>query len=165
MATEYFPCLFRLGAADHYVIWYSDDREGLVREGGRVVTFRSLGALHSYAGRRDLEIQPGEVSKYDWDALERWCRAPVASGIAAEAFLNAWNMILDGLPPRDHSGLFAHVEGRNDALYEKLFRANNLPAMTAPGAESYPAWTPAEVEALAHVMRLGIAELRQQLGE
>ena len=32
MATEYFPCLFRLGGADHYVIWYSDDRDGLLQE-------------------------------------------------------------------------------------------------------------------------------------
>src|SRR5687768_17193208 len=163
MATEYFPCLFRLGSADHYVIWYSDDRDGLVREGGRVVAVPSLAELHAYAVQRELEIQPAEVRKYDWDSIEHWCRAPEASAIAAEAFLNAWNMVVDGLPARTHSGLFSHVAGRNGPLYEKLFRANNLPAMTPPGAEYYPVWTRGEVEALAHVMRLGIAEVRYQL--
>jgi hypothetical protein len=34
MAIEYFPCVFRLEGVDRYVIWYSDDRDGLVREGG-----------------------------------------------------------------------------------------------------------------------------------
>jgi hypothetical protein len=135
MATEYFPCLFRLGSADHYVIWYSDDRDGLVREDGRVVTFHSLGELHAYALQRDLEIQPAEVPKYDWDSIERWCHAPVASEIAVDAFLNAWNMVLDTLPACDQSGSFSHADGRNGALYQKLFWANNLPAVTPPGAE------------------------------
>jgi len=164
MAAEYFPCLFRFGSADHYVIWYSDDRDGLVREDGRVVTFPSLAELHAYALQRSLKLQPAEVARYDWDSVERWCDEPVAIGIAVGPFLNAWNMVLDTLPACDESGLFAHADGRNGALYEKLFRASNLPAMTTPGAEYYPVWTRAEVDALAQVLRLGITEVRHQLG-
>lgn len=164
LAAEYFPCLFRLGSADHYVIWYSDDRDGLVRENGRVVTFPSLAELHAYALQRSLKLQPAEVARYDWDSVERWCDEPVASGISVGPFLNAWNMVLDTLPACDESGLFAHADGRNGALYEKLFRASNLPAMTAPGAEYYPVWTRAEVDALAQVLRLGVTEVRHQLG-
>jgi hypothetical protein len=164
MAPEYFPCLFRLGNADHYVIWSSDDRDGLVRDGGRVVAFPSLGELQAYAVQRELQIQPAEVGKYDWDSIERWCSAPEARAITADAFLNAWNMVVDGLPARGQFDLFSHVAGRNGPLYEKLSRANNLPAMTPPGAEYYPVWTRAEVDALAQVMRLGIAEVRYQLG-
>jgi len=163
VATEYFPCLFRLGGADHYVIWYSDDRDGLLRENGRVVAFASLTALHAYASQRGLEMQRAEVARYDWDSIERWCDTPVASGIAAGAFLDAWNIVVDTLPPSDEPSLFSHADSRNAALYEKLFRANNLPAMTAPGAEYYPVWIRAEVEALARVLRLGVAEVRRQL--
>jgi hypothetical protein len=163
MAAEYFSCLFRLGSADHYVIWYSDDRDGLVRENGRVATFPSLAELHAYALQRGLKLQAAEVAKYDWDSVEQWCDEPVASAVAVGPFLNAWNMVLDTLPPCDESGLFQHADGRNGALYEKLFRANNLPAMTAPGAEYYPVWTRAEVDALAQVLRLGITEVRHQL--
>jgi len=41
MSPEYLPCLFRLRSTDHYVIWYSDDQDGLVRENGQVVVFPS----------------------------------------------------------------------------------------------------------------------------
>jgi hypothetical protein len=121
-------------------------------------------SVSSDALQRDLEIQPAEVPKYDRDSIERWCHAPVASEIAVDAFLNAWNMVLDTLPACDQSGLFSHANGRNGALYDKLFWANNLPAVTPPGAEYYPVWTRAEMEALAYVMLLGIAEVRHQLG-
>jgi len=163
MATEYCPCLFRLGNADRYVIWYSGDRDGLVRENRRVVTFRLLAEVYAYASQQGLTLQPGEVARYDWDSIKRWCDAPVATGIAVGAFLNAWNMVLDTFYACDESGLFSHADGRNGVLYERLFRANNLPAMTAPGAEYYPVWTRAEVEALAQVLRLGVAEVGHQL--
>jgi len=163
MAAEYFPCVFRLGGTDQYVMWSSDDRGGLVRKNGRVVTFPSLAELHAYALQRGLKLQPAELGRYDWDSIERWCDEPVASGIALGPFLNAWNMVLGTLPACEESGLFSHADGRNGALYEKLFRANNLPAMTAPGGEYYPVWTRAEVDALAQVLRLGIAEVRHQL--
>ena len=95
--------------------------------------------------------------------IERWCDAPTAGGIAVDAFLNAWNMIVDTLPALAQPTLFAHTDSRNGTLYNKLFRANNLPAMTPPGADYYPVWTTAEIDALARVLRLGVMELRRQL--
>jgi len=163
LAAEYFPCSFRLGNVDHYVIWCSDDRDGLVRESERVVTFPSLAELRVYAVEHDRQLQPAEVARYDWDSIERWCDEPAATGIAPGPFLNAWNMIVDALPTGEESSLFSHADGRNGALYDKLFRANNLPTMTPPGAEYYPVWTKTEIDALARVLRLGIAELRHQL--
>ena len=103
-----------------------------------MVTFPSLAELRADAGRRGLKVQPTEIATYDWDSLERWCDEPVTSGIAVGPFLNAWNMVLDMLPAPEASSLFSHANGRNSALYEKRFRANNLPTMTAPGAEYYP---------------------------
>ena len=163
MAAEYFPCVFRLKGTGQYVIWFADDRDGLVRENGLVATFHSLAELRVYAVQRGLELQPGEVAEYDWDSIERWCGEPATSGIAVGPFLNAWNMVLDMLPACDESSLFSHADARNSDLYEKLFWANNLPAITPPGAEYYPVWTKAEVDALAQVLRLGIAEVRHQL--
>jgi hypothetical protein len=163
MAAEYFPCVFQLEGVDHYVIWYSDDRDGLVREGRRVVSFSSLAQLYAYAKPRGLIVRTAEVAKYDWDSVARWCDEPVMTGIAVDRLLKAWNMVLDAMPPGDESGLFSHANARATDLYDKLFRANNLPAMTPPGAEYYPVWTRAELVALAQLLRLGLAEMRQQL--
>ena len=163
MAVEYFPCVFRLDGVDRYVIWYSDDQDGLVREGGRVAIFSSLAQLHAYARVRGLTVQSAEVARYDWDSVARWCAEPVMTGITVSRLLKAWNMVLDAMPPGDASGLFSHANARVSALYDKLFRANNLPAMTSPGAEYHPVWTRAEVVALAQLLRLGVAEMRHQL--
>jgi hypothetical protein len=163
MAAEYFPCEFQLEGVDYYVIWYSDDRDGLVREGGRVVTCSSPAQLRAYARSRGLTVQPAEVARYDWDFVARWCDEPVTTVIAVDRLLKAWNMVLDAMPPGDESGLFSHANARANELYDKLFRANNLPAMTPPGAEYYPIWTRAELVALAPVLRLGLAEVRHQL--
>jgi len=163
LATEYFACRFKLGNVEYYVIWYSDDRDGLVRKDGRVLTFPSLEELHTYAIQHELTLKPEETAGYDWDAIERWCNEPAATAIAVGPFLNAWNMVVDALPAHEGPSLFSHADGRNGDLYRKLFRANNLPAMTPPGAEYYPVWTRTEVDALAQVLRLGIAEVRRQL--
>jgi hypothetical protein len=163
LAAEYFACLFKLGDVDYYVIWYSDNRDGLVRDSGRAVTFPSLQELDVYAAQHRLKLKPEEIARYDWDAIEQWCDEPAAIGIAVGPFLSAWNMVVDTLPACEESTLFSHVDGRNGDLYRKLLRANNLPAMTPPGAEYYPVWTRTEVDALAQVLRLGIAEVRHQL--
>ena len=143
MAAEFFPCLFRLDHVDHYVIWYSGDRDGLVRENGRIVEFVSLVGLRAYAQQHSSALG-GKVAEYDWDSIAQWCDAPTAIGIAPGPFLDAWNMIVDTLPPHSGSGLFSHVDDKNSALYQKLFRANNLSAMTPRGEEYYPVWTQAE---------------------
>jgi hypothetical protein len=163
MAVEYFPCVFRLEGVDRYVIWYSDDRDGLVRARGRVVSFSSLAQLHAYATAHGMTVQPTEVASYDWDSVVGWCAEPVMTAIDVSVLLKAWNMVLDAMPPGDESGLFSHANARANALYDKLFRANNLPAMTPPGAEYYPVWTRAEVVALAQLLRLGVAEMRHRL--
>src|SRR5262249_55874847 len=151
LAAEYFACLFKLGNVDYYVIWYSNGRDGLVREDGRVMTFPTLEALQAYAIRHELKVKPEETARYDWDAVERWCNEPTAAEIAVDSFLNAWNMIVDALPAHEAASLFAHADGQNGDLYRKLFRANNLPAMTPPEAEYWPVWTRTEVNALAQV--------------
>ena len=163
MAVEYFPCLFRLGGVDHYVIWYSDDPDGLVREGGLLVTFSSQTQLHVYARSRGLTSQSADVANYDWDFIARWCDEPATTGLDVSRLLNAWNMVLDAMPRGDESRLFSHANARANALYDELFRANYLPAMTPAGAEFQPVWTRAELVQLAHLLRLGVAEMRHQL--
>jgi|SRR5882724_1213465 len=161
--ATYFPCLFRIGEADCYVIWYSNEQDGLVRENGRLVLFASPQELLTYAGTHGLELQAAEPARYDWDVLASWCDNPVANEMMVGPFLNAWNMLLDAHRTDDAAGLFLHAHERAEALYDKLFRANNLPAMTPPGAEYEPVWTKAELTTLAQLLRLGIVELRRQV--
>jgi hypothetical protein len=164
-ATEFFACLFRLDGTDHYVLWSTNDVDGLVRDNGRIVRFSSLAALHAYASTQGRVVNAGEPTIYDWDRIQRWCDRPVAPEIAPDPFLTAWNMLGDSRRPAKTTGLFAHADQRLGQLYDKLFRANNLPAMTPQGSEYWPTWTQSEVTSLARVLRLGLEELRRQLDQ
>jgi hypothetical protein len=46
-------------------------------------------------------------------------------------------------------------------VYEKLFGANNLPAVTPPGERFSPEWSPDELELLANVLKGGLTVFRQ----
>src|SRR5262249_49752162 len=52
---------------------------------------------------------------------------------------------------------------REQKIYNKLFLANNLPAVTPPGEHYGPEWMQEEIEAMARVYRLGLAELRASI--
>jgi hypothetical protein len=158
-----FLCRFHIDSADRYVLWYSNDHDGLVRAGGGIAQFSSAEEAGVYADGHGLQLQAGEPTVYDWDSIERWCEAPEASAIVPEVFLNAWNMLNDLRPTGGGRRLFAHADHRNHVIYDKLFRACNLPAITLDDNRYEPRWTRADVRRIAQVLRLGLAELRTQM--
>jgi hypothetical protein len=162
-AKKYYACLFRLDGIERHVIWYSSGTDGLVRRDGRIVALPSVAELRDYAAQHGLTLETKAPPLYDWDAIEKWCAKPAANELGADAFLNAWNMLLDARRSDETESLFDRAHCRRGSLYEKLFRSNNLPAVTPPGAEYYPTWTGAEIRTLSRILQLGIAELRQQL--
>jgi hypothetical protein len=48
-------------------------------------------------------------------------------------------------------------------IYDMLFCANNLPAVTPPGEHYKPEWVQEEIEAMARIYRLGLAEPRASI--
>jgi hypothetical protein len=106
------------------------------------------------------------VGEYDFDKIAAWCSGPAAETIDPVSFLNTWNMLDDALRvPSGVRSLYDATSHRPEAnhIYEKLFYGNNLPAITPHGAHYEPIWSPEEVERMAHIYRLGLAELRASL--
>jgi len=64
-----------------------------------------------------------------------------------------------GFKSSAHS-LYEIVSQRARELHEKLFLANNLPAVTPPGAHYEPVWSRDEIELLSRIYRFGLTELR-----
>ena len=56
-----------------------------------------------------------------------------------------------------------HDVQRAGKIYDKLFFANNLPAVTPRGASYEPIWSEDEVELLSRIYRFGLAELRASI--
>ncbi len=56
--------------------------------------------------------------------------------------------------------LYEIISQGTEELYEKLFLANNLPAVTLPDDHYEPVWLQHEIELLSRVYRFGLSELR-----
>jgi len=52
---------------------------------------------------------------------------------------------------------------RAGKIHDKLFFANNLPAITPRGASYEPIWSEGEIELLSRIYRFGLAELRADI--
>jgi hypothetical protein len=50
MSTEYYPCLIRIGGAEAFLIWYTDDRDGVIADDlGSIPAFREEFRIREYA--------------------------------------------------------------------------------------------------------------------
>jgi hypothetical protein len=103
-------------------------------------------------------VSPEAASCYDLDSVQSWCASAETSADCA-TLLDAWNLLTDLPDTRD---LFAAADSRADTIYDKLFHGCNLPVMG--GATHYvPTWTRGEIEALKHLLLLGINNVRSRL--
>lgn len=147
------------------LLWHDDFDDdaavdGLVLdERGRLVTFADLEAVRAHAVAHALELCEGELEPNDLDALATWLAEPGADSVDPSAFLQAWNLFID---------LRSSIAGRNTIrdpdgarrIYDKLFWANNIPAVTPPGERFDPEWTAIDVAELKRVLGDGLALFR-----
>jgi hypothetical protein len=157
-ARQYYPCEVQLDGVTRVVAWYSDDRDGFLRDaGGRLVVADDADAL-------GVPLEEAEPVRYDFDLIRAWCAAPNAAGVDCREFLNAWNFLddLTGLHTKadmPHTRLSRAAAGE----YDKLFWGNNLPAVTPPGERFEPTWSPEELAAIRGVFESGLGVLAAEL--
>lgn len=148
--------------SDRFFLWESGgelpDRV-VLDDAGLVSVFSSERAAREVSGVEGYETSPERPVVYDLDAIHAWCDSTTEVLDRAQ-LLNVWNLFGD-LPHGDN--LFAGADARANAVYEKLFRGCNLPAVTSPGEHYVPCWSASETAALKQLLRLGLAELRARL--
>ena len=145
-----------------FFLWFSDDHDGLEQaSSGTVLTFPTSDAALAYARQRGLQVEPDPPALFDFDAIARWCERPSPLTIRCDDFLNAWNLLGDLRPEAD--SIFRAADRRGTPIYDKLFFGCNLPSITPKGEQYAPTWSDLEVQELARVLRLGLAEFRARL--
>ncbi len=161
MSTKYYACWYRLDRKDAYLIWYSNDPDGVVIDGaGRVPTFSDLAHLRAHADALGLRVKEEDPILHDLDAVARWLERPQQKGIDCAGCLAAWNLcsdvavsIGDRMCDRDRERVYI--------VYDKLFWGTNPPSVTPSGKQYKPIWTDAEVEALAEMLGYGLGLFRR----
>jgi hypothetical protein len=161
MSRTYFRLWYRLDGADGYLIWFSNEEDGVVVEAdGSAPAFGDLVALHAYADSQHLDVCIEEPILHDLDSVAVWLARPVHA-IDCDAFLSAWNLFAD-LAASTGAG-FEPDYDRTRHIYHKLFLGNNLPIVTPPGERYVPCWSAAERRILHEVLGAGLALFRARV--
>ena len=166
MPREYFACAFRYAGLDQYLLWYSDDPDGVhLESAGYVPTFDSIDQLSSYARIHDVApLNMEEPVLHDLDSVDRFTRTSSSLHVDCNETLSAWNLFGDFARSVGPSGsLFLDQDRAADQLYDKVFFGCNLPAMTPEGQEYLPIWTSAEVESIQDLLRVGLSLFRSAI--
>jgi hypothetical protein len=156
----HYPCRVQLNGSAVFVIWYSDERDGFVLDGGRLLTACTADALTVAARARGIPLVNDAPADYDFDRIRAWCAAPVGARIDCRAFLNAWNFLDDlaGLSTGADTE-YSRQSRRSAASYDKLFWGSNLPAVTPLGERYDPVWDADELIEIRRVMNAGLGLL------
>lgn len=166
MPREYYACAFRYAGLDEYLIWYSNDCDGVHLESdGYVPAFGSIDRLSNYAKIHDLApLTIGDPVMHDLDSVERFTRDDSSLHVDCNETLSAWNLFGDFARSLGPSGsLFLAHDQAADRLYDKIFHGCNLPAMTPERQEFLPAWRSDEIESIREVLRVGFSLFRSAI--
>jgi hypothetical protein len=156
---KYFPLLYRLDGEDGYLIWISNDNDGVVADArGFVPTFSDVDAVQAYARPEQYELESEEPKLHDLDWVAAWLKVP-GKPVNCRKALEAWNLFSDAARSIHVHGMgstFEPLDSQFPGIYDKLFWGSNLPSMTPEGRHYDPEWSPDELTALAEVLRAGL---------
>lgn len=163
---RHYLCDFRLDGGRLFVVWYSNDKDGLVNfENGKIGAFSDEPGVREFCRSAGLLLIAEPLPVYDFDAVATWCARPSAAEIDHVTFLNAWNMFDDALPSQGGAHSIYELSSKGAGrIYDKLFFANNLPSVITEDAHYNPVWSQYEVDLLARLFQLGLADLRIRIG-
>jgi len=128
---------------------------------GRVVTFRDAMSARKFALAASLRLAPDEPTRpQDLDAAAAWISDGADPDLTVP--LSIWN--LAGDVARSVQKPLADRGGILDAIYDKVFFGDNLPAVTPPGERFEPDWHDEEVSALRRIIDRAVDLIRTSVG-
>lgn len=163
MSADYYKCWYRLNGRDKYLIWYTNDVDGVWLRDGKIPVFTEHTNLIDYASSNGINIQIEEPRLHDLDVVVKWLESPTGKTVDCPSFNAAWNLFAD--VSRSVKGDFDQDQKRTKKVYEKLFCGMNLPSVTPEGKEYEPIWTKKEVALLYEVLSQGLEMFRAKIAE
>ena len=166
---NYYALSYQLDAAQRYLIWAtdldSDAKDVILLDGDEcILAFDDLSMLQEYATENKLTITQEEPILHDLDWVSNWVRSPSPSTVNCVHVLAAWNLFADiWQSVKRHREYFRSIDEQYQAVYDKVFWGNNLPAVTPDGEHYVPEWNPDEIDVLRGVLSAGLEMFRKNL--
>lgn len=162
MAREYYKLWYRLDEKDLYLIWFTNDVDGVfVDSKCRVPVFYSEAELETYAAKLKLTIVAGELILHDLDSVVQWLQKSEKIDPNCDQILAVWNMLDDVF--RSLGKAFSSKSAIENKVYDKLFYGNNLSAITPEGEHYEPAWSSQEITLISQTLELGLHQFRASI--
>lgn len=162
MEKEYYLLCYRLNQKDGYLIWYSDETDGLLTdESGKVISFNSKQQLLEFAFNINITIQPDEPEFHNMDLVNEWIKENDPMLINFSAFNGIWNLWTDIANSTGRS--FYQDKVSTDEIYDKLFWSCELPTANPEDRRYYPEWTERELITMKELFSGGMAMFQETL--
>ncbi|HEX2868463.1 MAG TPA: hypothetical protein VHO03_15580 [Ignavibacteriales bacterium] len=156
MDKEYYILWYRLNKMDRYLIWFSDDADGVITDNsGNALSFQSKEALYEYASSSNLEITSEEPELHNLDLVSEWIKENDPSVINFSQFNNIWNLWTDTSHSTGRS--FDEADESAERIYDKLFWSCTLPTGQSDNEDYIPEWTEDELKAMKELFLKGMA--------
>ncbi len=161
MSRSHFALRYQLNSLFRFLIWYSNDLDGVVLDEQRgVPSFATHEDLVAYAESNDLPPIVEETPiLHNLDLVERWLRRKRPTRPECGELLSAWNLFGD--VSASIGGAFDGDRERTQTIYQKLFWGTNIPAITPPGKHYEPLWSGREYRIIRETLREGLATFRK----
>ena len=159
MGREYYILWYRLDGSDCFLIWYSNEKDGVfVDADGFVPSFDDTGSQLKYARERNTRVNTEQSVLLDLDVLGMWPKEKGVGPVDPHSFNGAWNLFAD--VSSSIKGGFDTDRKLTRKIYDKLFRGRNLPVVTPAGEHYLPAWTKRELKIIHDVLSPGLKMFR-----
>jgi hypothetical protein len=160
-----YPLTLVLDGRVLHVIWMEDPagyaNDTVLMQDASLVVADSDEELREIARAHGLRLAADEGASVDLDSVARALDQGDECDPDPVLTLNAWNIFGD--IARSVGAPFDDRSGELDGLYDKVFAANNLPAMTPPGERYEPAWSRSERRLLRSLLTAGLSVVRSAI--
>ncbi len=162
MKRKYYICWYCLDNKDSYLIWFSDEKDGVfVDENGFVPSFSGINELQIYSGKNKINIEIENPKLFDLDLIQNWLAENKSEIVDYNTFNNAWNLFDD--VSNSTNGSFDTDKKLTQKIYDKIFWSCNLPGITPEGKSYEPIWTRKELKAIHETLNFGIKIFREKV--
>jgi hypothetical protein len=158
---KYYGLIYRHRGQFGWLLWFSNDHDGLDVVDGSFPVFASAESLAASARSRGIEIVVEEGSVYDLDAITGWLARPRGESVDPKGFLDGWNLFGDVASSLQQS--LKDDTPPHQELYDKLFHWGGPDWVTGRDPIDSPEWAPEEVALLAGVLDRGLEMLVARL--
>lgn len=158
----HYVCWYRLDSTDAYLIWYSNDDDGVIVDSSKdVLVFTAPEDASTYAKANGILIKKEAPELHDLDIVDRWSNGQADETPRPDEILAAWNLLSDISSSVGEE--FEKGEAGSGQIYEKLFLGNNLPSITPPGEQYTPVWEEDELQLMRNTLKKGLEVFRSHV--